>query len=189
MNTTTQTHATPAQASFLNKLLDEATEMLRERDTLTGRSEAETVIENHVFPMRPDASTFKSEASQDITTAKDNNRQLRDELARLRGAGPAVQQFVGLGMYEVNGRIYKVLPSRSGARHYAQELVGESDTGYSFIYAKGAMYRIRPEHRMTEEQAAEWGSLTGHCLCCGALLTDPKSVAASIGPVCAKKYF
>lgn len=201
MNSTlTQTHASPKQLNFLTRLLDEATEMLRERDGLTGRSEAEGIIENHIFPMRPDASSLKAEVSQDIDTAMDNNRQLRRQIATLKETGRALgdlpeakdepAEFVTEGMYQADGRIYKVLPSRSGnGRHYAKELVGESETGYTFVYAKGAMYRIRPEHRMTAEQAAEWGRLTGTCVCCGALLTDPKSVRDGIGPVCAKKHF
>lgn len=32
------------------------------------------------------------------------------------------------------------------------------------------------------------GLKTGICSCCGRALTDPKSVAAGIGPVCAKNY-
>jgi Family of unknown function (DUF6011) len=32
------------------------------------------------------------------------------------------------------------------------------------------------------------GLKTGVCSCCGRALTDPKSVAAGIGPVCAKNY-
>lgn len=186
--------ATDKQRGFLNKLLDEAVDLLRQRDGLTHQSEAEDIIDNHVFPMRPDNSTLKSEISQDIDTALDNNKRLRREISDL-GQVPAgqiatPQTFVTLGMYQVDGRIYKVLPSRSGnGRHYAQELTGESESGYRFQYAKGAMYRIRLEHRMTEEQAAEWGELTGSCMCCGRLLTDPKSVRAGIGPDCAKRYF
>lgn len=33
------------------------------------------------------------------------------------------------------------------------------------------------------------GKKNGFCACCGKELTDPKSVEAGIGPVCAKKFF
>lgn len=39
-----------------------------------------------------------------------------------------------------------------------------------------------------EAAAVAYGKLTGNCACCGKALTDPKSVALGIGPVCAKKY-
>jgi len=32
------------------------------------------------------------------------------------------------------------------------------------------------------------GKLTGNCSCCGQELTDPNSIEAGIGPVCARKY-
>lgn len=190
---TTAQHATTAQLTFLNKLLDEAQDLLRERDSLDGLDRADDVYNQYVFPMRPDASTYKTEASQDIDTAMANNKVLRDEIKALRAAaGPvdeAPAEFVTEGMYNLNGRIYKVLPSRSGnGRHYAQELVGESETGYKFQYAKGAMYRLRAEHRMTLEQELEWGKLHGHCIDCGILLTHPKSVDYGKGPVCSDNY-
>jgi hypothetical protein len=201
MTTATSLYATPAQQNFLNKLLDEAVEMLRERDGLTGRTEADDLIDNCVSPMRPDQSTLKSEASQDIDTAKRNNAQLRAELTPLRDAAPAeqVQEFVSeVGMYRMGERIFKVLPSRSSDRHYAKELsdfhwegetpVADHGGTLRFTYAKGAMYRLRPEHRMTPEQEREFGKLIGHCIDCGILLTHPKSIDWGKGPVCSDNY-
>lgn len=211
MNATLTHQATDKQLSFLTRLLNEATEMLNERQALTGADWPEARAAVQALTLVDDLS--KASASRAIDTAMDNNRQLRAELKGLRGqfafeearrlgadhaeaADAQVRaeadrphEFVTTGMYQVDGRIFKVLPSRSSTRHYAQELVGESATGYHFQYARGAMYQLRAEHRMTAEQAAEWGKLTDHCMCCGALLTDPKSIAKGIGPDCAKKYF
>jgi hypothetical protein len=121
----------------------------------------------------------------------DNNRKLREELKGLGvQAEPTLsepQYVTETGMYRVNGRIYKVLPSRSSERHYAKELVGEGDGTYRFTYAPGAMRLIRAEHRMTDEQAREFGRTTGICCVCTTTLTDPKSIAAGIGPVCSGK--
>ena len=190
--TATRACATDKQIAFLNRLLDEASDMLRERDTLTGRQEAEQIIRDHVSVVRPDAETLRTDISAHIDMALDNNRGLRRELAGMRDfarqaapdAPAAAPEFVTTGMYRVGERVFKVLPSRQSERHYAKELVGTS-----FQYAKGAMYQIKPEHRMTLAQAAEYGKLTGSCVCCGRLLTDPASIADGIGPVCKAKNF
>lgn len=38
------------------------------------------------------------------------------------------------------------------------------------------------------EAARLWGRNTGECSCCGRELTDPNSIAAGIGPICAEKW-
>ena len=40
-----------------------------------------------------------------------------------------------------------------------------------------------------KEAAMAWGVKTGRCSCCGKTLTDPQSIAAGIGPVCAGRWF
>lgn len=37
--------------------------------------------------------------------------------------------------------------------------------------------------------AKKYGFATGQCCCCGKALTDPNSIAAGIGPICADKFF
>jgi hypothetical protein len=49
------------------------------------------------------------------------------------------------------------------------------------------VYKLKPEHRMTEEEAVKYGALYGFCIVCGRTLTDEDSIAAGIGPVCAEK--
>lgn len=39
------------------------------------------------------------------------------------------------------------------------------------------------------EVAKEYGRATGECSCCGRELTDPNSIAAGIGPICASGWF
>ncbi len=36
--------------------------------------------------------------------------------------------------------------------------------------------------------AVAYGRVTGNCSCCGRELSDPASIEAGIGPVCASKY-
>jgi hypothetical protein len=190
MNHTLTNEITGKQMVFLTKLLTEATELLNSRETLTGCEWPEAHAHVARVRSRMDDMT-KPEASKAIGEAMDNNEKLREELKSL-GAQPeptlSEPVYVSeTGMYRVNGRIYKVLPSRSSERHYAKELVGEGDGTYRFTYAPGAMRLIRAEHRMTDEQAREFGRTTGICCVCARLLTDPKSIEAGIGPVCSGK--
>lgn len=55
----------------------------------------------------------------------------------------------------------------------------------SWEYAPGAMRKLVGAARLTLEQAAAMGRATGSCVVCARLLTNPESVAAGIGPVCA----
>jgi hypothetical protein len=36
--------------------------------------------------------------------------------------------------------------------------------------------------------AVTYGRTTGNCSCCGRKLTDPRSVAAAVGPICAERF-
>lgn len=89
------------------------------------------------------------------------------------------------GFYLVNAGAFKVKRSQSTGRLYAMKL--DLDTG-KFEYDKGAIYNLRPETRMTKEQAAAHGRKTGICMICSRTLTDPKSIAAGIGPICLKGF-
>ena len=195
MYTQTSSRISPRQSDYLDTLLKEAVEMLDRKFGITSVPDVEAGAA--IQRMRDSIQDMsKTEASKAIGQAIANNKILRREIAALENASSTPETateehvFVSeVGMYRVGERIFKVLPSRSSDRHYAKELIGESATGYSFQYAKGAMYLIKAEHRMSLEQAAEFGKLTGTCCCCGKLLTDPKSIEKGIGPVCEGKHF
>lgn len=88
------------------------------------------------------------------------------------------------GMYQTaDGAIYRVKKSRESGRLYAMVL-----TAKKFVYDRGAIFRLTPGDAMTLEAAKAYGVATGQCCVCGAELTDPKSVEAGIGPVCAKMF-
>lgn len=216
MNATTiSSQMTPKQHEFATKLLREAEELLQQRDGLLGKPVAATAafLVQAIMPLHDELNggqVTKRRASQIIDLALDNNKATRREIeaamfergralgmdhaeaadyAAPHGAPVNAQAFVTTGMYRVGEDIYKVLPSRNSDRHYAKKLAGTTEDGFTFEYAKGAMRLIRPEHKMTAEQAAEFGKLTGTCCCCGKLLTKPESIAKGIGPVCEGKYF
>jgi len=92
--------------------------------------------------------------------------------------GPAEE-----GIYSVNGVIYKVKVALHGSgRRYA--------TAYrdgSWELAPSMVNNLRPADRMTLEAAKAYGALYGRCVRCQTALTDEKSIAAGIGPVCATK--
>lgn len=90
-----------------------------------------------------------------------------------------------VGMYRVaNGDIYRVHQSRETGNLYAKKLDVISN---SFEYEQGAIRRLKASDKMTLEQAKAWGMETGICCVCGAFLTDERSVAEGIGPVCATR--
>ena len=104
----------------------------------------------------------------------------------IAGAGSKFQ--LPVGMYRTSdGTIYRVHESRDSGRRYAKRMDYDlfSDKP-RFVYEKGGISQLTLNDRMTLEQAKAWGVETGFCCVCGAFLTDEKSVANGIGPVCAK---
>lgn len=92
------------------------------------------------------------------------------------------------GMYRKGDVIYKVqIAVHGNGRPYAKQLVQDGEN-WSFEYAPGAVRTLRPEHRLTLEQAKEFGALYGTCCVCGRTLTNESSIEAGIGPVCASKF-
>lgn len=110
---------------------------------------------------------------------------------------PVVQPEEG-GFYQVGTRVFRLNLGGSG-RLYAKELVElqvpqEASNGvrrFRWEYAQGVMRSIRPEHRLTREQAEEFGQRSSCCIRCGIELdpniTDRNGNKRFIGPVCEKK--
>lgn len=98
-------------------------------------------------------------------------------------SGP-VTQITKDGFYQRDGIIYKVQVAVHGSGNlYAKQLIIENGTG-RWEYIPGAVMRLKEEHRLTLEQAQEFGRLYGVCGVCGATLTDEHSIADGIGPIC-----
>lgn len=93
------------------------------------------------------------------------------------------------GMYVLDGVIYKVQHAVHGSgRQYAKRLVaGSPGERASFEYAPGVVRKLRPEHRMTMDQAKEWGALYGTCVRCGRVLTREDSIERMMGSTCYEK--
>lgn len=118
------------------------------------------------------------------------------------------------GMYRnpESGEIFKVQWNRGqgdGKRLYAKQLIihfwdeqsqqlktwtqipldGEKIEGVEqeFQYAPGITKTLRPEWRMSMEEAKAFGALYGTCMCCGRTLTREDSIERAMGSTCAKK--
>lgn len=100
---------------------------------------------------------------------------------------PVRKPVTEFGIYRTNGQVYKVQPSRTSGYLYAMKLTQVGD-GWKFVYESGAIKNISAANKMTLEEAKQFGKQFGVCCQCGALLTDPVSVARGIGPICAEKF-
>ena len=98
-------------------------------------------------------------------------------------AAPAAE--VTEGIYRTAaGKVFKVQKAVHGSgKLYAKELIDGS-----FVYAPGAIRKLRVEDKMTLAEAQEYGRLYGVCIVCGRTLTDESSIEAGIGPTCVKKF-
>lgn len=170
------TTATPGQINYINSLLSERGLSL---DIACIRifSHDDVVIERG----------YNGTASKLIDGLK-NIRRPETE----RPALPALDS----GMYKVGQEIFKVKISHATGKPYAEILCHDAihngnyaDAAVWFEYAPGAILKhgITQDHRMTVEQCAEFGVLFGTCCVCARTLTNPKSIAKGIGPVCEKK--
>lgn len=122
--------------------------------------------------------------------------------AKAAPAAPAKQERVELedGMYLFDGNYYKVQHAVHGSgNQYAKVAVIEDvpshlgaahdEVTVRFEYARGVVAKLRPEHKLTYEQAKAFGALYGTCCRCGKTLTDELSIALGIGPVCGGREF
>lgn len=87
------------------------------------------------------------------------------------------------GMYRVGDDIFKVYRTQAG--HIATKQLTEDGFEYT---GRRPLAMIKPEHRMTLEEAKAYGQVTGTCCNCGRTLTDETSIAEGIGPICKTKF-
>lgn len=166
----------PAQEEFMTKLISE----IRDLDANVARQ----------------AEDYNARMAGRWTPGREGNAsrwidRLLTKRNELRKAERAKQETVKLedGMYVLDGEIFKVQHAVHGSgKQYAKRVIpnapGQKAT---FVYAPGVVTKLRSEHRMTKDQAKQWGALYGTCVRCGALLTAEDSIDRMMGPVCASK--
>ncbi len=136
---------------------------------------------------------------QDNTLDKTGATRLIDALKRcpLKQAAPRNEDAMRaeVGYYMLGDDIIHVSTSRSYPnRHIAKVLVlsdVHTDKGVhrrgSWQWPKGLVWRLGPEHRLSEEQARSLSRQYGVCIVCGKTLINPAQVAEGIGKKCAEK--
>lgn len=150
----------------------------------------------HKLGLAPEEARTKVEAMDRREVSK-----LIDDLKGLRDK-PQPGAVTEDGMYRnpETGWIFKVQRAVHGSGNlYAKLLVVDQaweraedgtvlvEGKAHFVYAPGAIKELRAEWRMTLEQRKGFGAMYGVCSDCGRTLTDEKSIAANIGPICARK--
>lgn len=111
--------------------------------------------------------------------------------AEAKKLAPAKVMVTEAGMYKLGEDIYKVQKAVHGSGNlYAKKLVPGPEFGdkAAFVYAPGAIKDLSANDRMTLDEAKAFGALYGTCCNCGRTLTDEGSIAAGIGPICAKSF-
>lgn len=208
----TDHNATDKQINYLNVLLGESAKLQKalldkgidHADELMTQTEVVVTAAKK----RVDEGTFtKGNAAQAIDFVVDMNRKLK---ARLRTFRDGTDTIIGRetrarvtedGMYRTpTGIIFKVQQAKQGSGHlYAKRLVIDTPAETNdygkvtapakghFEYDRGAIGRLRPEWKMSVDDAKGFGKLYGMCCVCAADLTDDQSIAEGIGPVCGKR--
>lgn len=163
----------PRQLDLMNKLMNEIAQL----DSTAGRA----------------AYSYMEKMTGHWTPGREGNAsrwidRLIAKVTELRKARPAVG--IEDGMYLLDGEIYKVQHAVHGSgNQYAKRFVPpvtEGERG-TFDYAPGMVRQLRPEHRMTIDQAREYGALYGTCIRCGKVLTKEVSIERAMGDICAGK--
>ena len=150
------------------------------------------------------AASLETMTKQDAKRMLDTMQTLPDYVAPAAAAderparknGPEIEAD---GMYRnpETGDIYKVQVAVHGSgKLYAKvlvkldepKLVRGKEANYEFVMARGAVMTLKPEWRLTREDAKEFGDLYGCCVRCGLVLTDDDSIARGMGETCASKF-
>lgn len=168
----------------------------------------ETMCEEQGRTLHMDLATLTKDAASDLISALVAARETRTSPEAVRT--PAGPQKTGSaatsrnwvtedGMYRTpDGEVYKVQFAIHGSgRLYAKKLVEREEpkthkngkvSTHEFVKETGAIRKLTADMKMTLAQAKEWGALYGTCCRCGTQLTDEKSIADGIGPICGDKF-
>lgn len=167
------THAKPMsdkQAAFLRTLYAQA----------FGENGPEAMLAwEEAFPHGPSAAHASTRITEMLTLVK----------KAPKAAVPTGE--IPDGLHMVNGVVIRVRHSKGG-HQYGERLLTDAERvveGTTWLYeGRKALKGASTATLLTLEQAKAYGKSYGVCAACGALLEDPVSVEAGIGPVCAKKF-
>ena len=204
---------TPKQASFIQSLLDTRRHNLPITDATTiNKKHASRIIDellkcpklvpdlisdkqrDYIDVLHKTRENASSHIVQALISAKavkihDFTREQAGALITALKLLPVIAQPIlvdEVGAYRHGEHYYSVRKTtqRNGS---LVAYVFNASTG-RWEYAKGSIYALRPEQRLTLSEAKEFGVQTGQCVHCGRTLTDPISIMAGLGTVCIKRY-
>lgn len=164
--------ATEPQKSYLTKLLDEkVTDPAYKMDTLFLINCGEM---------------SKSAASKEIGFLL---KQPKAPQQAKPGSKP-MKSETGFYFEAESETVFQIVKAKTTGNLYAKKMVppppGKKKGRWD--YAPGAMAQSGSWTMLTGEEAAALGKTWGVCCVCAAILTDPKSIEAGIGPICAGKF-
>jgi len=160
--TATISPATDRQISYLTHLLNTRIELAEIRVALLSRIESGTLD--------------KDLASRSIN--------LLLQAPKIVVAPTAPTAPLEVGMYRVNGDIFRVVKSRESGNLYAKRLNMLAEGNAQFVYSAGAIRTLTAEDRMTlaEAKAGEWSSVSvAYALPCSLI---PLAWLPVLAPVC-----
>lgn len=170
------------------------------RDMLRQYNERGALTENQV------AAIYRIAAKAAETKAKREAEKLEAQAARTSvvDLSPIHAMFDkarenGLSKLAYRAEGLVLTPAKASGRNPGAIYVKSSSGDYmgkvvgtSFIAVSSAPATIKPTLEAIaanpSEVAKAYGKKTGICSCCGRELTDPSSIAAGIGPICATKW-
>lgn len=191
--------ATPKQVAFATRLLDERPGWAEDHDvpaltTLT-RAQASRLIDAllAIRPEQPPAPQAVERPAAPLAGVPVNIPSDEEQAIDLR-ATPE-------GTYDVDGTVLRIEHADRGRwAGFTFVRWGPDLEGRAGIQRPGAVWarvdtKAAPSLRLLTASleaalgyAINYGRRTGACGVCGRTLTDPASIEAGIGPVCARKY-
>jgi hypothetical protein len=115
-------------------------------------------------------------------------RRRKQDGATFERASVKPWQPVGEGFYSYEGQIVKVVASPYARNRFGLTVKTLNPDLGVWELAAPLLRLLKPEHKLTLEQAQEFGRLTGRCCRCAAMLTDDESIARGLGPICMTKF-
>lgn len=173
--------ASPAQVELIIKLSKEAgqtdDQAIANATGFTNRTELRERIDSLILA----SNRRKAETRRTADAARaDERSEAHARLPRIPAGRYALGPDDAL-------RLYKVVMTRYGTI-FAVRLADLSDTWGTRMSQEQQAAVLAEIAQDMRGAAARFGSKTGVCGMCGIRLSDPKSVEAGIGPVCAKKF-
>lgn len=103
------------------------------------------------------------------------------------------------GVYRWNGTFYKVYHTVHGANQQVAKILHLTEAGvdengkqlwngeWEYL-GKKPLYTLKPEHKLSQDEAKQFGLVYGMCVNCTRDLTREESIHVGYGPTCAKNH-